>query len=254
MKKSLIIFVLSLFIINIHAQDIRTYPVLWHQTSAEYRALCYQAFNSGRTYLETLLKDRQPNEKFAIVTDLDETILDNSFLEAQGIKTGKTYDSASWKNWVDMSAATAIPGAIEFLQWAASQNITIFYISNRNTSDIKPTLANLKKLELPNADEQYMMFQEDGATKEPRRAKVSENFKIVMLLGDNLNDFTSLFENKNIADRKAEVDNVREEWGKRFIVVPNAIYGEWEKAIYDYEKNLTSEQKDAKRKEKLTGI
>lgn len=63
------IFVLSLFIININAQDLRTYPVLWHQTSAEYRALCYQVYNSGRTYLETLLKDRQPNEKFAIVTD-----------------------------------------------------------------------------------------------------------------------------------------------------------------------------------------
>lgn len=254
MKKSLFLIVLSLVILNLNAQELRTNPVLWHQTSAEYRALCYQAFNSGRTYLETLLKDRQPNEKYAIVTDLDETIIDNSFLEAKGIKEGKAYDFASWTKWVNLAAATGIPGAVDFLQWAAGNNITIFYISNRTTSDIKATIINLKKLNLPNADKEHMLFLADGSTKEPRRQKVAKNYKIVMLLGDNLNDFTNLFEKKSVADRKTETDNVREEWGKRFIVIPNAIYGEWENAVYDYDKTLTPEQKDVKRKEKLTGF
>ena len=231
--------------------DMKMYPVLWHQTSAEYRALCYQAFNVAKTYLETLIPGREPNEKFAIITDLDETIIDNSYLEAKQIKEGKEYNNARWKEWVNMSAATEVPGAIEFLQWAASRNITIFYISNRSVSDVKPTLANLNKLQLPNADEEHMLFLSAESTKEPRRQIVAKDHKIVMLMGDNLNDFTNLFEKKSIDDRKAETDKVKDEWGKKFIVLPNAIYGEWENAFYDYKRNLTPKEKETKRKDLL---
>ncbi len=231
--------------------DMKMYPVLWHQTSAEYRALCYQAFNAAKTYIETLIPNREPNEKFAIITDLDETIIDNSYLEAKQIKEGKEYSSARWKEWVNMSAATEVPGAIEFLQWAASRNITIFYISNRSVSDVKPTLANLNKLQLPNADEEHMLFLSAESTKEPRRQIVAKDHKIVMLMGDNLNDFTNLFEKKSIDDRKAETDKVKDEWGKKFIVLPNAIYGEWENAFYDYKRNLTPKEKETKRKDLL---
>ena len=233
--------------------DMKMYPVLWHQTSAEYRALCYQAFNAAKTYIETLIPNREPNEKFAIITDLDETIIDNSYLEAKQIKEGKEYNNARWKEWVNMSAATEVPGAIEFLQWAASRNITIFYISNRSVSDVKATLANMKKLQLPNADEEHMLFLSAESTKEPRRQIVAKDHKIVMLMGDNLNDFTNLFEKKSIDDRKAETDKVRGEWGKKFIVLPNAIYGEWENAFYDYKRNLTPKEKEAKRKDLLKG-
>lgn len=231
--------------------DMKMYPVLWHQTSAEYRALCYQAFNVAKTYLETLISNREPSEKFAIITDLDETIIDNSYLEAKQIKEGKEYSSARWKEWVNMSAATGVPGAVEFLQWAASRNITIFYISNRSVSDVKPTLANLIKLNLPNADEEHMLFLSAESTKEPRRQIVAKNYKIVMLMGDNLNDFTNLFEKKSIDDRKTETDKVKDEWGKKFIVLPNAIYGEWENAFYDYKRNLTPKEKETKRKDLL---
>jgi 5'-nucleotidase (lipoprotein e(P4) family) len=75
----------------------------------------------------------------------------------------------------------------------------------------------------------------------------------VMLFGDNLNDFTSLFEKKDIASRKTEVDKVAEEWGNKFIVLPNATYGEWENALYDYNRKLTPKEKDAKRKALLKG-
>ena len=231
--------------------DMKMYPVLWHQTSAEYRALCYQAFNAAKTYIETLIPNREPNEKFAIITDLDETIIDNSYLEAKQIKEGKEYNNARWKEWVNMSAATGVPGAVDFLQWAASRNITIFYISNRSVSDVKATLANMKKLQLPNADEEHMLFLSTESTKEPRRQIVAKDHKIVMLMGDNLNDFTNLFEKKSIDDRKAETDKVKDEWGKKFIVLPNAIYGEWENAFYDYKRNLTPKEKEAKRKDLL---
>ncbi|MBA2250232.1 MAG: 5'-nucleotidase, lipoprotein e(P4) family [Chitinophagaceae bacterium] len=232
-------------------ESLKQLPVLWQQTAAEYRALCYQAFNIAEIRISALKKRR--HEKRAIITDLDETILDNSYSEANLIKDGKEYSSAEWKRWVNQSAATEVPGAAAFLQWAHTKGLTIFYISNRDTSQVMATLQNLKKLQLPNADTAHMMFSSNTSSKETRRQRVMGKYKVVMLLGDNLNDFTQFFETKNIADRKTEVDKVRKDWGDKFIVLPNSTYGEWENALYDYERKLTPQQKEEKRENKLIG-
>jgi len=192
-------------------------------------------------------------EKLAIITDLDETILDNSYAEAQLIIEGKERTSTTWKKWTSKSAATAVPGAVEFLQAAKQRGVTIFYISNRDTGDVQSTLINLKKLELPDADTAHMLFLSNTSSKETRRQTVMNGYEVIMLMGDNLNDFMQLFENKNIADRINETDKVKTDWGKKFIVLPNPTYGEWENALYDYEHNLMPQQKDAKRKQKLIG-
>jgi 5'-nucleotidase (lipoprotein e(P4) family) len=231
--------------------QMKIYPVLWHQTSAEYRALCYQAFNIARMQLEKLLCMRYPGEKYAIVTDLDETIVDNSYSEAENIFKGKDYEASGWKEWVEKASATAIPGAVEFLQWAAANDVAIFYVSNRRVEDIPATVKNLKRLNLPYANDDHMLFLSDVSTKEPRRQAVAAGYNIVLLLGDNLNDFSVLFEKKGIPERKEAVDKLQQEWGRRFIVIPNSIYGEWENAVYDYTRKLTTYQKDSLRKSKL---
>src|SRR5829696_5971706 len=93
---------------------VKEIPVLWQQHAAEYRALCYQAFNIAALRLNEIPKRKFRKQHLAIITDLDETILDNSYSEAQLIKEGKSYSSADWKKWTDLSAATAVPGAVEF--------------------------------------------------------------------------------------------------------------------------------------------
>ncbi len=65
-------------------------------------------------------------------------------------------------------------------------------------------------------------------------------------MGDNLDDFSDVFELKSIADRFAETDKIKTEWGKRWIVLPNAMYGTWENAIYEYQR-LNDRQKIEKR-------
>ena len=245
------IFVTIIFIsAGAFAQDsiphsaVKEYPVLWQQTAAEYRALCYQAFNIAALRLNEISKRKIRKGKLALITDLDETILDNSYSEAQLIKDGKEHSNTSWKDWTSKSAATAVPGAVEFLQTAHQKGFTIFYISNRDTGDIKSTLLNLQKLNLPNADTAHMLFLSNTSSKETRRLTVTAAYTVVMLLGDNLNDFMNVFEKKTITDRFAETDKVKEEWGKKFIVLPNSTYGEWENALYNYQYNLTRQQKE----------
>lgn len=262
MKKMILPGVLMLSVFTINAQtdsvncenSIKPLSVLWQQTSAEYRALCYQAFNIATLRINAIPKKQLRRQKLAIITDLDETILDNSYNEVRLIREGKSYTPQLWKRWSDKAAATAVPGAVEFLQAAHQKGITIFYISNREVSELDSTLLNLQKLALPNADTAHMLFMAGTSSKEERRQAVTKNYNIIMLLGDNLNDFTTAFEKKPIATRFAETDIVKEEWGKKFIVLPNSTYGEWENAIYDYERNLTPQQKQEKRNAKMKGF
>jgi predicted secreted acid phosphatase len=65
-------------------------------------------------------------------------------------------------------------------------------------------------------------------------------------MGDNLDDFSDVFERQSIADRFAETDKLRAMFGKRWIVLPNAMYGTWENAIYEYGR-FTDAQKTEKR-------
>lgn len=223
----------------------KSLPVLWQQNAAEYRALCYQAFNIASLRLNAILREKKKGRPLAIITDLDETILDNSYSEAQLIMEGKSYSSKNWKDWTDHSAATAVPGAAAFLQAAHKKGVHIFYISNRDTSELTSTMNNLQKLGLPDTDSKHMLFLRNSSSKEERRKSVMTKYNVVMLLGDNLNDFMNVFEKKDIASRFAETDKVKEEWGKKFIVLPNATYGEWENALYNYGRNFTRQQKDS---------
>jgi len=233
--------------------NLKTYPVLWQQTAAEYRALCYQAFNIAAIRLNEIPKKKIRKQKLAIITDLDETILDNSYSEAQLIKEGREHSNQTWKEWTSQSIATGVPGAVEFLQIAKQKGISIFYISNRDTGDVASTLVNLKKLQLPDADTAHMLFLSNTSSKEARRQIVMNMYNVVMLLGDNLNDFMQIFEGIKISERFAETDKLKDEWGKKFIVLPNATYGEWENAVYDYDRKLNLEERETKRKSKLKG-
>jgi 5'-nucleotidase (lipoprotein e(P4) family) len=254
--RSIVVFLLLLssLIANAQEQSLKVFPVLYQQTAAEYRALCYQAFNLAALRLSEIPKKKFRKEKLAIITDLDETILDNSFIEAQLIKDGKEYSNALWKNWTDKSAATGVPGAVEFLQKAKQKGVTIFYISNRDTASLQSTLLNLKKLNLPDADTAHMLFLSNSSSKEARRQIVAAKYNVIMLLGDNLIDFMNVFEKGSVDERFIQTDLRKEEWGKQFIVLPNSIYGEWENALYNYERGKLSEaQKDAMRKGLLKG-
>src|SRR5947207_484812 len=132
MKKKFIICLIVLLVHHVYAQDslakrltseesLKQLPVLWMQTAAEYRALCYQAFNTAQWRLEKLLKNKKRSERWAIITDLDETILDNSYEEARRVRANKDFNNADFNKWVNESAATEVPGASKFLQWVHSK-------------------------------------------------------------------------------------------------------------------------------------
>jgi 5'-nucleotidase (lipoprotein e(P4) family) len=236
--------------------DYQIGGTLYMQTAAEYRALCYQAFNSATDYLDIdeKLKKKLPKverkKPRAVVVDIDETMLDNSPAQAAGIKNKSTFNLQNWYAWGEMRKAKAIPGAVDFAKEAKEENVRIFYVSNRDEVQKLATIDNLIAVGFPDVSAENVILRQKDSSKESRRLAIAEKYRIIMLIGDNLNDHAMQFERKSIAERFAETDKARELWGKKYIVLPNAMYGEWENAIYDY-KRLTEDEKSAKRKEML---
>jgi 5'-nucleotidase (lipoprotein e(P4) family) len=227
--------------------------IVWTQTSGEARALAYQAFNLARMMLDRDLRmNRRSRMRRAIVVDADETVLDNSRFQATLLKNRRNYDAQSWTDWVNRAEAAAIPGAVEFLSYAASKGVRVFYITNRKLSEKQGTATNLKKLGFPDVDDQTLLVRTDESSKEARRQSVSAKYRIVLLMGDNLNDFAEVFDkSRTVADRLAAVERNKEQFGTRFIVLPNVMYGDWESAVYEYNNKLTDKEKAAKRKSML---
>ncbi len=222
---------------------------LWVQTAAEVQALYHQAYNTARRRLYEALRkkyDRPP----AVIVDIDETVLDNSPYATMQIITNQSYP-AGWKQWTDRASARALPGAVAFLQEAVAAGVDVFYVSNRRVAELDATLENLRRRGFPQAERSHLLLRQDTSSKKERRAKISETHEIILLAGDNLADFSHIFEKKSVADRARLVEELKEEFGSRFIVLPNPVYGDWEGAVYEYNYRASDAEKDAMRKKAL---
>ena len=206
--------------------------VLWCQYAAEARALYYQAYNLARDRLDAAIAQGDPQDRLAIIVDIDETILDNSPFEAFLIRTGSPFTPELWSEWTAQCRNQALPGAQPFLVYAASRGVEVFYLSNRGNDEFEATARNLKALHFPMVDFNHLLLNKDGLGKEPNRRKVGQEYKIVLLMGDNLGDFSAVFDKQGYADRFQLTDANQAEFGRRFIMLPNPIYGDWENSLY----------------------
>ncbi|MGE3166303.1 MAG: 5'-nucleotidase, lipoprotein e(P4) family [Planctomycetota bacterium] len=237
---------------NLHA-------TLWVQSSAEWRALALQAYHCAERALDEALADpawtaaleqREPYAELppAVIVDIDETVLDNSYYEAQLIRDQGSYDAATWDPWVLAECATAVPGAVEFLKHAQERGVTVFYVSNRKNHLQAATRKNLASLGFPLATELDTVFtRTDTRDKGPRRAAIAKRYRILLLVGDNNDDFASDFEDQTAAQRRTLTQHYADRWGRQWIAIPNPTYGSWEGAIVDYAFDVPMDQILAKK-------
>jgi len=229
---------------------------LWMQRAAEYEISALQVYRLATERLATTIAapgsaaleqqtvdaNRLASMPTAIVVDLDETVLDNSFYQARRALLGSEYDEPSWQIWMREASAPAIAGSVEFLQAASRAGHKIFYVTNREcrpvdarSDDACPartaTLRNLQALNLPNAADPGALSlrrerpEWESSDKTVRRKWIAETHRIVALVGDDLRDFV---------DRSiyaARADELAPLLGTRWFLLPNAMYGSWERAI-----------------------
>jgi 5'-nucleotidase (lipoprotein e(P4) family) len=205
---------------------------LWYQRSAEMRALYYQAFNLAEMRVEQAMENYTGEKTPAVVVDIDETILDNSPSEARNILEGERYSDERWMEWTSHAEAEPLPGSLEFARYLVRKGVEMIYISNRKIEEIIPTIENLEKHGFPNADAGHIFLKSESSSKKERREKVADQYNIIMLIGDNLGDFSELFDDRSNNMGKPLVDSLQDRFGKDFIVLPNPIYGSWTSALF----------------------
>ncbi|MDA9033018.1 hypothetical protein N9I06_01470 [Gammaproteobacteria bacterium] len=224
--------------------------VLYAQSSAEYEANNLQTFAGAKLALEKALVNKnwtaaiEQKEDFsekppAVILDIDETVLNNIPFQARAIIKGESYPNG-WVEWMLEEASTSVAGVYEFLKYADSKGIKIFYVTNRIAIAEEATRNNLKKLGLPfDTDRDVLLMKnENGWTsdKVSRRELIAQDYRILLLIGDQLGDFISLDEaTSGMYSRKEVAAKYEEMWGKKWFIITNPIYGRWEASIYNNE-------------------
>ncbi|MBF8222308.1 MULTISPECIES: 5'-nucleotidase, lipoprotein e(P4) family [Halomonadaceae] len=202
----------------------------YQQQSAEIAALQRQGFTLATLRLEQAIERHGEDANLAIITDLDETVIDNSALLVRDMQRCHDYTAwDTWLHWEREGEPRLIPGAADFLAFADAQGVAIYYVSDRYQENKADTLATLEHLELPQVSDDSVLLL--GPPKQERRSFVEENYTLVMQLGDTLHDFSEAFVSSVPLDEQhAQVEANAERFGVDWIVFPNATYGTWEEA------------------------
>lgn len=245
--------------------------VAWSQTAIEHDLIYLQTYRDAQSRLLAALADKQwdalPKDdratpakdlKPAVVLDIDETVLDNSPYQARLIKSGGEYNEADWAAWCNEQRARALPGVVEFTQFAAKHGIAVIYISNRAKDLDQATLANLRKAGLPVSGPEAFLglgtFVEDceqiGTEKGCRRQLISHKYRVLMQFGDQIGDFVTVLAN-NAAGRQKAMQPYLDWIGTRWFVLPNPTYGAWEPALFN---NDYTAPRDERRRQKLQSL
>ncbi|GLQ06735.1 5'-nucleotidase, lipoprotein e(P4) family [Sneathiella chinensis] len=231
---------------------------LWMQTSVEFKANSMAAYKLAEVMLDRALADKSwtaaleqdgdyQGKPPAVILDVDETVLDNSVYEAWLIKARTNYSSKTWMPFVDDAVSTPIAGSKEFIDYARSKGVEIFYVSNRKAPGEEGTRKNLKDYGYYVNDKVDTVLlrgeKEDwGSEKSTRRAHVAKDYRVLLLLGDNLGDFVDI-KNADLAERNAILARYQENWSSKWITIANPMYGSWEGAAFGFQWKASDEQK-----------
>ena len=156
-------------------------------------------FEDATDYVETVAETRQEHS-WAVILDLDETVLNNVEYQVRLDRAGETYSPESWYAWTQEKAATLVPGAKPFIETVNELGGFVAFVTNRADTEQLATEENLDALGLErNEDFRVLMTKAtpDGvANKTARYALVPPllavqgypDVDVVAYLGDNEGD------------------------------------------------------------------
>ncbi len=218
---------------------------VWMQLSAEYAGSALQAYRVATMQLGEALKDSSwsalPGQHGAgsfppaVILDVDETVLDNSPFQARLVRANTTYARDAWNEWVREERALPIPGALDFIRAASDAGVRVFYVTNRSSDLEEATRNNLIAVGFPVADDVDVVLTRGELAawtgdKSSRRDFVGKDHRVLLLIGDDLNDFV-VADGVSSEGRSTLVSQNSEYWGSKWIVLPNPVYGSWERTV-----------------------
>jgi len=199
--------------------------IRWVRQAAEYEAAVRQAYLMAEDQVERAATGRAAGT-WGVVLDADETVISN--LSYQIERNGRPHDEDAWTAWVKRREATALPGAVAFLKRVRALGGKIVIVTNRREPVCDDTKAVFDARGLAY---DLMLCRTGPSDKNPRFEAVQSGLlpstlpplTVVAFVGDNINDFPKLSQAIRGAGDEGFV-----EFGSRFFVIPNPMYGSWE--------------------------
>jgi 5'-nucleotidase (lipoprotein e(P4) family) len=198
----------------------------WVRDSAEYRALAIQAYGWATQQVERSAAGK-PARSWAVILDADGTVLDNS--QHQMATANAPHSEVTWNAWVRRRASGLVPGAAAFLARVHELGGVIAIVTNRDEAVCADTRENLRALALP---VDVVLCKPPGASdKNPRFESVVRGtaspdlppLEVLAYVGDNIRDFPGQGQDLRLKPEDALAD-----FGRRYFVLPNPMYGSWE--------------------------
>jgi 5'-nucleotidase (lipoprotein e(P4) family) len=198
----------------------------WVRNSAEYRASVAQSYTLATRRIDELAAEREAGT-WAVVLDVDETVLSNSTYQKERAELGKGYSWQSWRAWVQRHEAYALPGVTAFLGHVHELGGRVALVTNRRDRDCPDTEENLALQGVPY---DVILCRTDDSDKQERWDMVEAGtaseevppLEIVMWVGDNIHDFPEMDQ-----EVRHEADEALAGFGDGFVLIPNPMYGSW---------------------------
>lgn len=226
---------------------------LWSLTAPEAYAGASQAYRAAADNLDAALADPRWTAALeqrgdfadlppAVMMDIDQTVLDNSIYNARIVTEYGEYTQDTFSAWCEEQAATAIPGAREFVDYARSRGVTVIYYSRRIEPLRDCTTRNMEALGFP-VEQEFLLLnnRRPESKKAYLRAEWSTRYRILLLIGDDLEDFVA-GSRTDPQSRMALAMQHRQRWGRQWIVLPNPMYGAWDTSLYGHDYKLSREE------------
>ena len=141
--------------------------------------------------LRTRAAHRRPQEKLALVLDIDETSLSNY---EEMAKAGFAYDSAVFNAWINSAKAPAIPGTLRLYNEAQKLGVSVFFITGRADSERQATERNLREQGYQNWQQLYLRPAAQASQpvyvfKSGARAAIAaQGYTLALNVGDQWSD------------------------------------------------------------------
>ncbi|HVX88315.1 MAG TPA: HAD family acid phosphatase [Gemmatimonadales bacterium] len=205
--------------------------VKYVRDAEEYAVLSRMVYRQALAALTAAVRERSARVSgpWAVVLDIDETVLDNSTYELDRASYGLPFENASWNAWVERAEAGVVPGVQTFIAEVRRLGGHVAYISNRDEAVRAATQANLVRFNLWTDLDRLCLITDTSYTKRVRRAEVADGrgacswntpTPVLVYVGDQMGDFPAAGER----DVDAGKDDA---FGRRYFILPNPLYGAW---------------------------
>ena len=234
-------------------EEYTPWGLLWVENAAEYRALSLQAYGSATRDLQRFIEDTSwsalpsqtdaANLPPAVILDVDETVVSNIDFQ---MNFEPPFSNKKHDDWNAANESIEISGVADFVAAARNAGVTVFFVTNRPCEPAgqfpctqrDTTIGDINEVGIDVEAEHVLLADERGWTSEKstRRAHIAENYRVIMLFGDDLGDFLTCVRKKlhdpctvsaTAASRKQAIDAHRDYWGAGWYILPNPMYGSW---------------------------